>query len=288
MCFRFCKCDLAAKHNDLITHSKSAKHISASEPFSTNRQKKINFPEKSNDLAKAEISMALFVSAHCAISNSDHMTELCRTAFHDSKIASNVKMHRTKCSEIIKGDLCTHFKDELLSDIGNGPFSLLLDESNDVSVTKLLGIAIIYYSSKHGNIISTFLHLAELTECNAQAIVDALHDTLAKFGLNIQNLRGIGTDNASVMVGINNGVYAKLKEEVPHLILIRCVCHSLQLAVSHATAQILPRHLEFLIQETYNWFSKSAIRQSTYENLYKAINDGQEPLKIPQVNNNFL
>lgn len=51
------------------------------------------------------------------------------------------------------------------------------------------------------------------------------------------------------MTGINNGVYAKLKEYSPNLILIRCVCHSLQLAVSAAAKEYLPRNLEFLIRK---------------------------------------
>ncbi|CAH2100390.1 unnamed protein product [Euphydryas editha] len=60
---------------------------------------------------------------------------------------------------------------------------------------------------------------------------------------------GIGTDNAPVMVGVNNGVFSKLKEEVPQLILVRCLCHSLQLAVSAAAREFLPRNLEFLIRK---------------------------------------
>ena len=36
-------------------------------------------------------------------------------------------------------------------------------------------------------------------------------------------MQGIGTDNASVMIGINNGVYKKLKEYNSNLMLIRCV-----------------------------------------------------------------
>lgn len=72
---------------------------------------------------------------------------------------------------------------------------------------------------------------------------------------------GIGTDNASVMVGINNGVYQLLKREVPHLVLIRCVCHSIQLATSAAMAECLPRNLDFLVRETYNWFSRSTSRR---------------------------
>ncbi|KMQ87143.1 zinc finger protein [Lasius niger] len=192
-------------------------------------------------------------------------------------------MHRTKCSEIIKNVLGPHFNNELLSDIGNGKYSLLLDESNDVSVNKLLGIVIIYYSYKQGKTIASFLALTKLETCNAEGIVNTLKKTLEEMRLDLQNLLAIGTDNASVMVGINNGVYAKLKAEVPSLILIRCLCHSLQLAVSHAMTDTLPRNLEFLIHETYNWFSKSAMRQIKYTQLYETINCGERPLQILQV-----
>lgn len=99
------------------------------------------------------------------------------------------------------------------------------------------------------------------------------------------NMIGLGSDNASVMVGINNGVHAILKKDNPNLILIRCICHSLQLATSHVCADIIPRHLDFLISETYNWFSKSTLRQVSYKEIYKSINDGHDPLKIVQASN---
>lgn len=125
------------------------------------------------------------------------------------------------------------------------------------------------------------MHLAPLQECDANGIVDALKSTLHTYGLNLQNMIGIGTDNTSVMVGINNGVYKKLKEEIPSLVHIRCVCHSIQLAVSHASSETMPRNLQFLVSETYNWFARSS-RQQAYTNLFKLINDGHEPLKIVQ------
>lgn len=54
------------------------------------------------------------------------------------------------------------------------------------------------------------------------------------------------------MVGINNGVYVQLKEEIPSLIHIPFIFHSLQLVVSAAAAETLPRNIDFLIRETYN------------------------------------
>ncbi|CAK1597250.1 unnamed protein product [Parnassius mnemosyne] len=95
----------------------------------------------------------------------------------------------------------------------------------------------------------------------------------------------IGTDNASSMTGVNNGVHSLLKTETgnENLVLVRCLCHSLQLAITHASEKSLPRNIEFLIRETYNWFSHSSNRQLFYKELYKTINCGKEPLKITQV-----
>lgn len=78
-------------------------------------------------------------------------------------------------------------------------------------------------------------------------------------------------------------VYTRLKKNVPHLILIRCVCHSLQIAISKATENTLPRNIEFLIKKTYNWFANSSIQQLNYAQVYRTVNNGQEPLKILRV-----
>lgn len=86
--------------------------------------------------------------------------------------------------------------------------------------------------------------------------------------LALLKLRGIGTDNASLVVGVSSGVYQKLKAEIPSLILIRCVLHSLELAVSAAATYSLPRNMKFLITETYSWFSRSSLRQAAYRGVY--------------------
>lgn len=52
--------------------------------------------------------------------------------------------------------------------------------------------------------------------------------------------------------------------------------------MSACTKECLPKNLEFLIQETYNWFTKSSQRQSAYKQIYSLINDGATPLKIVQ------
>lgn len=60
------------------------------------------------------------------------------------------------------------------------------------------------------------------------------------------------------MVRIYNGVYnnkKKQKTEVPTLILFKCVCHSIHLAVLHTSAECLLRQVKSLIAKTHKWFS---------------------------------
>lgn len=102
--------------------------------------------------------------------------------------------------------------------------------------------------------------LVELEEYDSNAIVHAIKSTLYSKELNLPQLYGIRTGNAFFMVGMNNGVFKKLKDEIPALIHVPCICHSLQFAVSAAASEMLPRNTEYIIRETYNWFAYSSLR----------------------------
>lgn len=171
--------------------------------------------------------MSLFVAEHCSLRVVDHLSELCKSCFKDSKACKNLRLKWSKCSAIVCNVLAPHFSGNLNADIADGKFSQLIDESNDISVIILLGIVIRYYSERKKRIVVTFLDPVQLTACDADGLCDGVKKCLHDHGLELQRLIAIGTDNASVMTGINKGVYAKLKCEVLHLKLILCVCHSM-------------------------------------------------------------
>ena len=108
----------------------------------------------------------------------------------------------------------------MLNDIGDSRYSLLIDESTDISVNKYLGIVIIYYSNCKNKTVSTFLDLNPLENSSVQGIVDGIVECLKRCNLKLENLVSIGTDNANVMVGRNAGVVEILKAKYSHLILI--------------------------------------------------------------------
>lgn len=285
----YCKCEIVAKLYDLQNHAKAKKHVKASEPFSSDRQSRIAFPKCSetpnHKVCKAEGDLSLFVAAHTSFLTVDHLSELCKHCFCDSKSATNIKLHRSKCKSIIVNILAPHFTDNLRSDIGDGKYSILIDESTDIAVIKLLGVTIRYFSPEMKKFVSTYLGLLEIEAGSAQCIAKAVIKLLRDLNLQPQKLIGVGVDNASVNTGLNSGVCELLKKELelPNLIMIRCVCHSVQLAVSHSVGETLPRNIDYLVRETYNWFSHSSKRQIVYRQLFETLNDGKEPLKIPRV-----
>lgn len=282
----FCKCELNAKLSDLRRHLETQKHVKAADPFSNARQTKLSFPKVNTKLnnatSEAEGRLALLVSEKCSFNTTDSITDFCKKAFSDSEIATNMKIKRFKCRDTVVNVLAPQFMKELISDVGNEKYSLILDESTDISDTKLLGVVIRYYSSTMNKIVSTYLGLVELESGTANAMTQAIKYLLTDLKLTPQNLIGVGVDNASVNTGATGGVCELLKKEfgLRHLVMVRCVCHSVQLAVSSATKDTLPRNIEYLVKETYNWFSHSSKRQIAYKQIYSTINDGKQPLQI--------
>lgn len=235
---KYCKTEINAKRFDLMTHSKSKKHISAVGVVSASKSI-ATYVKGSVASNAAQGSLSLFIAAHCSILSVDHLGLLCSKQFKTSEAALNLTLHRTKCTAIINSVLSPHFVTNLKESIRDNYYSILIDESTDISVNKFLGITIIYLDKKIGEVVSTYLSLVEIAACDAQTITDTIKQTLLNKGLPLSKLVGIGTDNASLMVGVNNGVYKKLKEDIPSLILVPCVCHSLQLGPFHTNTTVV-------------------------------------------------
>ena len=88
----------------------------------------------------------------------------------------------------------------LIKDIGNEYYSLLIDESIDIIVDKILGIIIKYYSTEQKKIMSTFFKLIHIEDATAESIINVIQKLLIDTKLQLIKMQGMGTDNVS-MVG---------------------------------------------------------------------------------------
>lgn len=223
--------------------------------------------------------MAAHVACHSSVRTIDHLSTIIKDLF-PGLIGESVRLKKTKCSALIKNVLGPETLKEIVADIGDGKYSLILDESTDVSTMKFMCICIRYYSPKLKKIVCTALGMVEVPSTTAIILHAELTKFLAECKVPLKNLIGIGTDGANNMCGANHSLFTLLKADgLPHLQLFKCVCHSLHLCASEAVEE-LPSNLEFMLSETYKWFSVSPLRREAYGQIYRLINHGNSPLKI--------
>lgn len=67
-----------------------------------------------------------------------------------------------------------------MTDLGDQEYSLLIDESTDISVLKMLGVSIRYFSRSLKKIISTFLGLVAIEDGTAVSIVNGIKGLMAE------------------------------------------------------------------------------------------------------------
>lgn len=140
---------LEAGKTEIKRHSATSKHIKNMETVAaTDNSVLVTFlkTKDSQDKIKiAEIKLAAFFTEHnIAIKSVEHLISVLKEVFSDSKIIKEVKLGSTKCTEIIQNILLPVETEELISLINKEKFSILLDESTDISNKKLLCLMVRY------------------------------------------------------------------------------------------------------------------------------------------------
>ncbi|XP_070511914.1 protein FAM200C-like [Cardiocondyla obscurior] len=258
--------------SDLVQHSQTVKHIT-----NINLNNKI-YNESPNDkvelnhkdkVKRAEIKLAAFFAEHnTAFSTADHLIPLLKDICLESKVIQNLKLGRNKCNEIVKHIIAKREVEKLINNLQFCKFSILIDESTDISDSKLMCVLAKYVSPNNGQVITQLLELVSLDarDCSANKLFKTFKDLLSEKKILITNIVGLACDNASVMTGCNNSFAQNLKLEVPNLIVLNCICHSSALVASKACQQI-PSLCKNLIRNIYSYISGSAKRTAILQDF---------------------
>lgn len=235
----------------------------------------------SDDAKLTDMQMAVYIANHSSINSMDHLSTILKKLGKGSSL-EKLKLKRTKCSSIITKVIAPSLLEQLVNDVADQPYSIIVDESTDVSCEKLMAYCIRYFSFSKHEIITDFLGFQVVERATAEQLCTNFLEFLNEVNLKVKNLSAIATDGANSLCGVNNSLYSRLKETNPSLMLFKCICHSLNKCAEKAGAE-LPCNIEFLLRETRNWFSHSALRKVNYESLYKSLNSGLNPRKLTQI-----
>ena len=115
-------------------------------------------------VAAAELKLCAFVAEHLPISILDHLPGLISNVCEDSTISKSIKCVRTKGTEVFQAVFGKHYLDELIITLKKCKFSLIIDETTDISTVKQLVLIYRYYDSTLRNTVDKYLALISVTD----------------------------------------------------------------------------------------------------------------------------
>lgn len=209
---------------------------------------------------EGELKLAAFIVEHnLSFSTMDHLSDLLAGICPDSKVAAGIKCKRTKTTGIVKNIMGPQLHSNLVSILRASCFSLLIDESTDVSAVKQLCLVVRYFDNSVNKVVSKHYALIDVPQADAATLFDKIEYQFNADRIPITNVIGFASDGASVMVGEHNSVKSRLLQVNPNLFVTNCICHSAHLVASYACAK-LPRQTEDFVRGVYSYFSHSAKR----------------------------
>jgi len=267
---------LTSNRMSLVRHKDSAKHKTnvASKSNSVNlsaffkQSSEISLSEK---VANAELLIVSFMAEHhTPFSQCDHLVGMMKSAFPDSSIAKQIRLKKTKASYLMQYGIAWNEKIHINDICKVQSFSLLVDESTDVSVEQVLAVVVRYYDNETLRVVDSLLDVIEVHEATGQGLYKEVKKLLSNRNIPITNVIGFASDNCATMSGSKSGFQANLKKDAPSVFVIGCVCHSFALCANYACSK-LPSWLETLIRDIVGYFSRSSKRQHAFFMLQESL-----------------
>lgn len=266
-------------HRGTAKHQKSAKCAKGSTKIADFFSKSV--PTMKEEVAKAELTIAACIAeANVPYAQCDRIVKGFKKAFHDSEIGKKVSLKKTKLSYIIQDGIAYYERDEISKVCRNQKFSLLIDESTDISVTQILAVVIRFFYAKKLDVVDVLLDTVKVENGSAQGLYQAITALLQEKSIPMRNIVGFGSDNCSTMMGTKSGFQALLRKDVPDIFVMGCVCHSFALCSSHAV-KVLPPYLETLLKNVSSYFSRSSKRVNYFNSIQDVVKVAHH--KIPKL-----
>ena len=152
--------------------------------------------------------------------------------------------------------------------------SVIIDESTSISKKSAL---IIYIKVCLPEPTTIFLDIVELVDGQgADSIFNSLMKCLDKHGFTlevlIEKLICFASDGASVMLGSNSGVAARVQHAIPNVIVWHCMNHRLELAVGDTIEEVSgTNHFKVVFDKLYCLYHTSSKNKRELEECCKEL-----------------
>lgn len=262
------------KRKSVEEHSASQQHKAAVSAELLSRvsvfQKEFEEREKSKEDVYFNAFLALYWIAKEEIANTKFTSllevvekmGLSNMKFFEHRSGGSVREMFILMGEMVKSEVVKKAQQA-------GSIGLLIDEVMDIAQREQLVSFIRYVDQDTYEVKTDFLAVNDILEssssANAETIKSVVVKQLSDCDLDINKLTGLSTDGASVMVGKENGVTAKLKREAKMLLNVHCICHRLALACGDANDHIsYIKTVEKVLIQLWSFFHNSGKRTAAF------------------------
>ncbi|XP_065627293.1 uncharacterized protein LOC136066605 [Quercus suber] len=144
------------------------------------------------------------------------------------KTPKNSKLTHPDIQKDIVNAIAYKTTDAIIEDLGNGFFSILVDESRDISIKEQMAV-VLRHVDKKGIVTERFLGIVHVAHTSALSLKAATEFLFNKYALSLSRLRGQGYDGANNMQGEFNGLKTLILKENKSAFYVHCFAHQLQL-----------------------------------------------------------
>ena len=118
----------------------------------------------------------------------------------------------------------------IIKDLGDKLFSILVDESRDISVKEQMAVVLRYVDNR-GIVTEQFIGNMHVTNTIALSLKAAIESLFSKHGLSLSRIREQGYDEARNMQGGHNGLKTLIMRENGSGFYVYYFAHQLQLTL---------------------------------------------------------
>lgn len=161
-------------------HKESSNHKSRfvelkKQPQITDSNKTKEFNKNIRNSKIAELRIIMFIIQHnLPFMLIDPLISLMKSIAIDSPIVKGIKCGKTKATNTVNSVILEEGLEQISNILRRQPFSLIIDESTDVSTSKSLALVVRFFDHVYGKVKDKFLNLIEIEKSDARTIYSSI------------------------------------------------------------------------------------------------------------------
>lgn len=267
---KYCQCSLSCAKTALVRHKENKKHRSLC-GIKEKSQSITSMLHSQSKAARIEIKICSFIAEkNLPISIVEDLVPFLKNLFPSDEALKEVKLGKQKATNLIRQVLGFYSIQECVTKLKSNKFSLIIDETTDLSTTSQLAILGVFFNEQEFRLEIILIDLVPLPNGTANTIYNTLIGNLKEKGIPMKNIIGFCADTCNVMFGIHHSVAQLLVRDYPWIIAIKCSCHLIHLCSSYAS-KMLPKSVEDLCRNIFSHFNMSSKRTESFKEFQQFV-----------------